>query len=137
MKKAFMAAAVAVLLLAGTPLFAQSQGYATTAYYKAVPILKIWMHPLGYLVQFYSSKLKVQQIYVPFTWFNQGVNSKAQIVYGSDNAYPYVSIYWVDGKFDHLTLYVRSDYTSSTWGVLEAATDRSSQFNVQDVPLDF
>ncbi len=137
MRKALVAAAVALLLLAGFPLFAQTQGYAKDAYYKAVPILKIWMHPLGYVVQYVTSDTQVAVMYVPFTWFNQGVNSKAQLVYGTDNSYPYFSIYWVDGKFDHITLYVKRDTTSATWGVLSGTPELTDKFNVQEPPKNF
>ncbi len=99
--------------------------------------MKVWMHQLGYMVQYWTSKSQIAQIYIPLTWFNQGVNSKADIIYGSDPGVPYVTIFWVDGKFDHINLYVQSSYTDLTWGVLSQATDLTGQFNVQDVPKEF
>ena len=108
MKKAGFVLA-AILLLTSLPSFAQ-QAYSSAnnpkdAYYKVVPLLKVWMHPLGYMAQYLTSKSQVAQMYFPYTWFNQGVNSKADIVYGSGRAFPYAAIYWVDGKFDHITIY--------------------------------
>lgn len=109
MKKALVAAAVTLLLLAGLPLFAQTQTQTSDnqqqAYYKTIPIMKIWLHPLGYLIQYFNSRQQVAQIYVPLTWFNKGINSKAEILYGNEADYPYCTIYWVDGKFDHLRIY--------------------------------
>ncbi len=137
MKKALIAAAVGLLLLASLPVFAQSQTYAKDAYVKMVPLVKVWVHPLGYVAQFFNSKSQVSSIYVPLTWFNKGVESKAELVYGNEPGFPYATIYWVDGKFDHITLYVLNYFSSPTWGVMEAVTDRTSQFNVQDVPLQF
>jgi hypothetical protein len=139
MKKALVAAAVALLLLAGLPLFAQTQtsDNQQQAYYKTIPIMKIWLHPLGYLIQYFNSKQQVAQIYVPLTWFNKGINSKAEILYGSEKDYPYCTIYWVDGKFDHIRIYALTNFESGTWGVLEASTDRTKQFDTQDVPRDF
>ena len=46
-------------------------------------------------------------------------------------------IFWVDGKFDHINLYVLDSYNSLTWGVLSQATDLTSKFDVQDVPKEF
>ena len=141
MKKAGFVLAAAVLLVTSLPLFAQ-EAYSSAnnpkdAYYKVVPLLKVWLHPLGYMAQYVTSKSQVAQMYIPFTWFNQGINSKADIIYGDDPGIPYVSIFWVDGKFDHVNLYVQSSYESLTWGILNSAADLSSQFNVQDVPKEY
>ena len=50
MKKAGFVLAATLLLLTSLPSFAQ-QAYSPTnptdAYYKIVPIMKVWMHPLG------------------------------------------------------------------------------------------
>ncbi len=140
MKKALIAAAAGLFLLAGLPVFAQTQTtqtYAKDAYYKSIPLRKIWMHPLGYVIQFFNSKSQISDIYVPLTWFNKGIESKADIIYGADRSYPYAVIFWVDGKFDHIKLYVLDNYESLTWGVLESVTDLTSRFNVDDVPKDF
>ena len=140
MKKALIVAAAVLFLAAGLPLFAQTYSAASNpqqAYNKIVPLTKVWMHSMGYMLQFFNSHSQVSNIYVPFTWFNQGINSKADIVYGTDSTLPYASIFWVDGKFDHITIYAYADYNSPTWGVLEDVTDRTSQFNVQEVPKDF
>jgi hypothetical protein len=95
------------------------------------------MHQLGYMVQFWTSKSQIAEIYIPLTWFNQGPNSKADIIYGNEPGYPRLVIFWVDGKFDHINLYVLDSYNSLTWGVLSQATDLTSKFDVQDVPKEF
>ncbi len=158
MKRAGMILAAGLLLMSSLPLFAQQASTGTTttpaaatpaaansstnpipkdAYYKSVPLIKVWMHQLGYMVQFWTSKSTVGQIYIPITWFNQGPNSKADIIYGNEPGYPRLVIFWVDGKFDHVNLYVLNYYESLTWGVLSQAADVTSQFNVEDVPKDF
>ena len=137
MKKAGIILAAALLLLAGLPAFAQTQVYPKDAYYKVVPIIKIWSHQLGYKLQFWSSKSTVYDMYIPLTWFNKGTESKADIIYGNETAYPYFAIFWVDGKFDHIRIYALNDYHSLTWGVLESAADLTSLFNVQNVPMNF
>ncbi len=141
MKKAGFVLAASLLLLTSLPSFAQ-QAYSSAtnpkdAYYKVVPLLKVWMHPLGYLVQYWTSKSKVAEMYFPYTWFNQGVNSKADLVYSQDAGVPYVAIFWVDGKFDHMKIYALDYYDSPTWGILETVTDRSAKFNVDEVPRNF
>ena len=138
MKRAGLVLAAGLLLMSSLPLFAQQANTnPRDAYYKVVPITKVWMHQLGYMVQFWTSKSQISNIYIPLTWFNQGPNSKADIIYGNEPAYPYMSIIWVDGKFDHVKLYVLNSYDSLTWGVLSQAADLTSQFNVQEVPKEF
>ena len=138
MKRAGMVLAAGLLLMSSLPSFAQqASANPKDAYYKSVPLIKVWMHQLGYMVQFWTSKSQVANIYVPLTWFNQGPDSKADIIYGNEPSYPRLVIFWVDGKFDHVNLYVLNNYDSLTWGVLSQATDLTSQFNVQDVPKDF
>ncbi len=139
MKKALVALAVTLLLLAGLPVFAQtqtqSQPYPKEAYYKSIQLLKVWTSSLGYVIQFMDSRQQVSNIYVPLAWFNAGSASKAEIVYGY--ASPYAVIYWVDGKFDHITLHLTSYYDPLTWGVLENTGNLAASFNVEDVPRNF
>ena len=142
MKKAVILFAAALFLLASLPAFSQAQTqaqntYAKDAYVKTIPLLKVWLHDLGYKVQFFNSNSRVSDIYVPLTWFNKGAQSKADIVYGNEKGFPYCTIVSIDGAFDHITLYVLNDFGSQTWGVLNVPGDLSAQFNVQEVPKEF
>lgn len=157
MKRAGLLVLAVFLLMMGVPLFAQQAGaapaggtatagtattdaasdYPKDVYYKVVPLIKVWTGALGYMVQFFNSKYQVKNVYIPMAWFNNGVNSKADIIYGREAAYPYMSIYWADGKFDHVKLYVTDDTTSLKWGVLSTNTDMADKFNVQEIPRDF
>jgi hypothetical protein len=153
MKKAVILFTAGLLLLSSLPAFSQAatqpQAPAATAgtqapnvypkdiYYKTVPLLKVWLHPLGYKLQFFNSSFGISDIYVPLTWFNKGALSKANVIYGNEDNYPYCTIVWVDGVFDHITLYAFSDFNSQTWGVLNVQGDLSAQFNVQEPPKEF
>jgi hypothetical protein len=142
MKRAGMVLAAGLLLMSSLPSFAQQAATSTKenpkeAYYKILPLMKVWMHQLGYMVQFWNSKSQVSNIYIPITWFNQGPNSKADIIFGNEPGYPYLTIIWVDGKFDHVKLYVLNSYDNLTWGVLHESEDLTSKFNVQEVPKEF
>ncbi len=138
MKKAVILFAAGLFLLTSLPAFSQAQTtYPKDAYAKTIPLLKVWVHDLGYKLQFFNSNSQVADIYVPLTWFNKGALSKADIVYGNEKGFPYCTIVWVDGEFDHITLYVLNDFRSQTWGVLNVPGDLSAQFNVQEVPKEF
>lgn len=155
MKKACLVVAVVLLVGMAVPSFAQqaatsTQGGATaqggaqqpadypkSVYYKVVPLMKVWTGSLGYVVTFFNSDNKVQTVYIPIGWFNQGPASKADIVFGLGPAIPYMSIYWADGKFDHVRLYVSSDNNAASNGALREGTDLSKQFDVQEIPRNF
>lgn len=137
MKKPGILFVAIVLMLSSLPAFAQEQSYPKDAYVKTVPLMKVWMHQLGYVLQFWNSHSQIGEIYVPATWFNKGPASKADIIYGNDRAYPYCAIVWVDGKFDHINLYVPDNYDSPAWGVLETSADLTSKFDIQEVAKDF
>jgi hypothetical protein len=139
MKRAGLMLTAGLMLVASLPSFAQeNKANPKDAYYKTVTIEKIWMHPLGYVVQYWTSKSQVATAYVPFTWFNQGVNSKADIIYGSGPANaPHMVIFWVDGKFDHMRLFVDENTGGLTWGVASESSSLDNKFDVQCPPLDF
>ncbi len=138
MKRAGIVLAAGLLLAVTLPSFAQEKKtYPQDAYYKSVGIEKIWRHPLGYIVQYWTSRSEMATAYVPFTWFNQGITSKADLVYGAGPGYPYMVVYWVNGKFDHLRLYVSDNPNDLTWGVASAQGGLDAKFDVQGPPLEY
>jgi hypothetical protein len=150
MKRAVAILIAGILLLAGLSAFAQTQpaqpaqspsaqrqGYPTEAYVKNIPILKILVHPLGYKLLYLKSDMSIGELYVPLKWFHGGVAAVAEITYGISPDRPYVSISWVDGKFDHITINAQENMLGPTWGTLSPTTDLSAQFNIQEPPRDF
>jgi hypothetical protein len=59
------------------------------------------------------------------------------VIWGESAEFPYMAIYWVDGKFDRIVLYLHSNMHDVTWGTLPPGIDLTSQFNVQEPPRDF
>ena len=150
MKRAVAVLVAGILLLAGVSAFAQAQpaqpaqspstqkqGYPTEAYVKNIPVFKILVHPLGYKILYLKSDMSVGELYVPLTWFRGGLTATANISYGFTPDRPYVSISWVDGKFDHISINAHQDMFGPTWGTLSPTTDLSAQFNIQEPPRDF
>jgi hypothetical protein len=138
MKKAVIALALGFFLLACLPAFSQAENkYPTDVFVKNVRIMRIMLHQLGYKIQFWTSKSKIGEIYVPMAWFNKGPESKADIEYSNDPAYPYFSIFWADGAFDHIQIHVLNDFHSPTWGILESKDDLTGLFDIKDLPKEF
>ncbi len=127
------AIACALLLMLALAAFGQEQ---PKVYVTSVPILKIMSHPEGYKVLYMKSDMKVAVFYVPYSWFTQA-GGKAEIVLGSDPSYPYFSVFYVDGKFDHIRLYVMENIQDPTWGILRMTEASYSDFNVESLDIEY
>ena len=131
-----VAALIVVLLLAGAAAFAQ-QTAGRSVYVKTIPIAKIYPHPLGYRILYFRSTLDYAEMYVPLSWFTWGGTGKAAVVWGDSAEFPYLSIYYLDGKFDRIMLYLQPNMHHVPWGKLPAGFDLTARFNVQEPPRDF
>jgi hypothetical protein len=127
---------IAALLVVGAVAFGQ-QAATEDAYAKSVAIGKVYTHPLGYRILYLRSTMDWGEMYVPVSWFGWKTGSKAEVVWGNEANYPYFTIYWVNGKFDHVRLYLRSNPEDISWGIMDQGLDLSRQFNVQEPPKDF
>ena len=137
------------LLLAGIAAFAQAQqtqqaqppsaqqGYPKEAYVKTIPLIRVLVHPLGYKLLYWKSDMTIAEMYVPLTWFHGGPLAMAEISYGITPDRPYVSIAWVDGKFDHISINAQADMMGPTWGILDPTMNLTAQFNITEPPRDY
>ena len=73
-------------------------------------------------------------VYIPSRWFVPG--GKAELIRGSGPSYPYLVVFYKDGVFDHLRLYVQKDIKDSSWGLL-APDAGKGKFDGEDLKLEF
>lgn len=107
----------------------------TSAFYPVrLDIVKVYSHADGYRVIYRKGSAGVADVYIPARWFVSG--GKAELVRGNDPSYPYMTVFYKNGTFDHLRLYVLADQNDSTWGLLSPA-DGTGKFNSDDLKLDF
>ena len=129
---------LSIVILCAAVLYGYSQ---TTAkediFVKTVPIAKIYTHQLGYKVLYLKSNLTIGTVYVPLAWVAKSAGGKAVIIWESNWVSPYFSIFWVDGKFDHIVLHVPTNLQSGVWGELANTPDIEAAFNVQEPKPDF
>lgn len=130
--------AVLVILaaLACSAVFAQ-QTADRSVYAKSVRIARVYPHGLGYRIIYLKSTLEYAEMYVPTAWFSFGGGGKANVIWGESAEFPYFTVYWVDGKFDRILLYLHSNMHHVSWGTLPPGIDLARQFNVQEPPRDF
>ena len=98
-----------------------------------VPIEKIYSHSKGYVVEYRKNGMGTERLYLPLEWFTLRVNMetvrKGELYkIKNDNVLPYLSVYYRDGKTDHVKLYVR-DNSHPTWGTILSGVNLDDQFN--------
>lgn len=138
MRRPLLIALVTLLLLAGA-LFAQEETtdedrpvfYAMTVY-----INTVYLHDQGYVIDYNDSELYAQRAYLPFRWFTAAAG-KGEIIYGTGDQYPYMMVYYENGAFSHLRLYVADNPFDMSWDQLPASLDLEQEFSVEEPQLNY
>ena len=139
MKKLVIAVVFAALIVAGSPLFAQNSREQSVSdfYYIKVSIERIWPHRLGYIVQ-YRRGLGNARVFLPIEWFSSTANRGEIINLPRGNSWPSMAVYYRDGEFSHVRLYVHRQKTHRTWGVIPQGVNFDTEFsNIETVELQF
>jgi len=108
------------------PVFAQNNT-DEVMYYINLPVERIFPSSQGYIVQYRSSSI-VNTIGIPNEWFTEAAG-RAEMVYlptGSD--WPTMSVFYRNGEFSHIRLYVHRAKSHWTWGSVPQGTDLSRFF---------
>lgn len=127
------AIACVLMLMLALAAFGQEQ---PKVYVKSVPILKIFSHPEGYKVLYMKSDMKVGEFYIPHGWLSKA-GGKAEMVFGRDPSYPYFSVFYRDGKFDYVRLYVIDDVKDLSWGILRKTEASNAAFGVDTLQIEY
>ncbi|MDR2446623.1 MAG: hypothetical protein LBD58_04975 [Treponema sp.] len=138
MKKLFFVILIN-MAFAAMPLFAQdAQDSSGDFYYVKVPIAKIYPYSKGYVVTYnvgtYGTELDT--VYIPTSWFSTKDNKAVLIRMRATPVVPNITVYYRDGAFDHVKLYVRADYRDTSWGHMPLQANLDDRFeNVTDISL--
>ena len=130
-----MKRAIACLLLLTLAFLAFGQEQPQV-YVKSVPILKILSHPEGYKVIYMRSDMQADVFYIPHRWLSK-TGGKAEMVFGRDPSFPYFSVFYRDGKFDFIRLYVISDVKDVTWGILRKTEASNAAFGGDTLEIKY
>jgi hypothetical protein len=139
MKKLFFVAALSVVFQI-MPLFAQtlSEDKESEYFYVNVPIEKVYPYRKGYVVQYRKGINKMARAYLPVEWFEDAANKGDLIYMGPGNSWPYLTVYYRDGVFDHVRLYLRRDRGHASWGNIPIGVNIDDRFeNIDDLKLEF
>lgn len=106
-------------------------------YYINLPIEKVYPHKLGYMVVYRKSGKDLGRTYLPMEWFTESAGKGELITIDNGALWPYISVFYKAGKFDHLRLYVRKGFSHPSWGNLPQGADIDANFKVEDLKLEF
>jgi hypothetical protein len=139
MKKLILSGIIMAALCA--PLFAQqiSEDKESGYFYVNVPVEKVYSYRKGYVVQYRKgSSQTAAQVYIPIDWFSGSGGKGELIVLGSGTAWPYLAVYYLNGEFSHVRLYVSRFSGHETWGTVPSGLDIDDRFeNVEDIRIEF
>ncbi|MDR0386978.1 MAG: hypothetical protein LBH57_02970 [Treponema sp.] len=143
MKRLFFITLVGIIA-AVLPLAAQEQDGQEQAdkkkseyYYVNTTIEKIYPYRKGYVVQYRKGPVGIARVYLPVEWFHDSAG-KGEIVYlGPGSDWPSMSIYYKNGEFSHIRLYVRP-LSHESWGNIPMGVNLDSHFeDVNEVRLEY
>jgi hypothetical protein len=122
------------LLIMASSLFAQNVADENRAniYPVTVTVEKIYKSNVGYIVQYRKSLNTIGTVGIPEEWFSNAGGKAELINLPPGNSWPNMTIFYKDGEFSRLKLYVHKRRSHSTWGNIAPGTDVSRYFKDQD-----
>ena len=101
-------------------------------YYVNVHMEKIYPTRLGYIVMYRKGINGLATVGIPNEWFTDAA-SKAEIIYLPRGPnWPSMTIFYHNGEFSHVRLYVHRSKAHQTWGNAPQSADVSRYFQDQD-----
>jgi len=106
-----------------TPVFAQNAADLPKLYYINVPIERIYPSNEGYIIQYRNSTGSVSIIGVPNEWFSDAAGRADLVRLQPGTDWPTMSIFYSNGQFSHVRLYVHRSRAHQTWGNIPMGSD--------------
>jgi len=140
MKKLVFAAIFVVLLAVGAPVFTQNQRDERDSeyYYINITLEKIFPHRDGYIVQYRKSYFKYGRAYLPAKWFVDADSTGEIVTLPPGKVWPSMTIYYKDGLFSHVRLYVHRLANHQTWGNVPQNVNLDGQFDdIENIKIEY
>ena len=140
MKKLIIVAIFAALMTAGLPIFAQNKQKESDSeyYYKNVSLERIFPYRNGYVVQYRRGINGIERAYLPMAWFSSSAGKGEIITLPLGKTWPSLSVYYKNGEFSHVRLYVHHSPSHQTWGTIPQGVNIDDRFEgVEELDLKF
>jgi hypothetical protein len=112
----------AVVMTAAVPLAAQEDQEGENLFAVTIPAYKIYPHAKGYVFSYRMNSTETAQIFLPYEWFHNMPAADEEPtmgllrVLGPGDTWPRLSIFYRDGQFSYVKLYVRREKAHESWG---------------------
>jgi hypothetical protein len=107
-------------------------------YYVNVPLDKIYPYRRGYVVQYRKGVTEQARAYLPLEWFHDAAGKGEVIRLKPGTTWPSLSVYYKNGEFSHVRLYVRREAGHESWGNIPQGVNIDEYFdNVDTIKLEF
>jgi hypothetical protein len=124
--KLFLILALGLVTLAAFGQIVESDYFVRTIY-----LNEVLTHQAGMKVNYTAPDYSRVEVYIPNDWFSTAAG-KAEIVYTPSESAPYMDVYYNQGEFSHVRLYVKQDRNHLSWGRLEGE-DVGSRFDKETI----
>ena len=140
MRKLIMAAGFLAVCAFGLPLFAQqiSPEKSSEYFYENITLEKVFPSRAGYILQYRKGINGLGRVYVPNEWFTAAAGKAELVILPPGKNWPSMSVFYKDGEFSHLRLYVHRRKEHNTWGNVPLTAPIDQYFeNVDTIKLEF
>ena len=125
-----------------SPLFAQekndSKHNTSDMYYINVPVEKIYPSAKGYIILYRRNTTQLGTIGILNEWFTDAASKAEMLKMPPGKNWPSLTVFYRDGKFSHVRLYVHPAKGHQTWGNLPQSADLSKYFSdSEEIKLEF
>jgi|TergutMp193P3_1026864.scaffolds.fasta_scaffold190537_2 hypothetical protein len=149
---------ITIFLAVISPVFAQDipDDKKSNMYYVNVQIERIYPTSQGYLIRYLKSNGEMGSVGIPNEWFTEAQSANSEpdtgavgvsrlyipagraeiIALPPGGAWPSMSIFYRDGNFSHVRLYVHRNMSHVTWSYVPQGTDLSRFFTNHGESLD-
>ncbi len=137
MKSRLLLISVVVALLGVSGVFAQNQEEEDVdLQVMTVYVQMVYPHSQGYKVIYNRTDLYPGEVYLPGRWFTNAA-STGEILYTSHPTAPYMNVFYENGEFSHVRLYVQENRAHRSWGALRGGQDLSEEFATDTLQIDY
>jgi hypothetical protein len=106
-------------------------------YYINVSVEKVYPTKEGYVVQYMCASSAVAVIGIPNEWLANAAGRAEIVTLPVVSDWPTMTVFYVDGKFSHVRLYIHPAKSHYTWGNIPQGTDVSKFFSQDSFNLKF
>lgn len=135
LKKRIFAIAVLVVIAAGGLAAQDSTNRRESEYFvHTIYLNQVFRHSMGFKVTYTAENLDFEQVYLPASWFRKAAG-QGELVETNSRSAPYMDVYYRDGEFSHVRLFVRRNQSHPSWGRLEDEPNAAERFDVDTLEL--